>query len=396
MAQATCSGKVVETGTAKPVVSASVFIGNSSTGTVTDEGGNFILRKVPAGKFTLVVSSIGYETFAKQVESSKMPEQITIELVRKTASLGEVVVSPAEKNGWINWGDLFVENFIGKSAYARECHIKNPTVLRFRMNVKDNTLKVWSDEPLIIDNYALGYSLSYDLHEFTYSFSDHSVSYSGYPLFTAINSKDKKTETKIKQNRKSVYAISLMHFIRSLYRNTTTEEGFRIVRTINKLQVDLRKTATVIPEYNGVENYDTIYEISNRETLVKIVPVQNSQIKNNDQNATDQLSIGSIISGEEENRSLYFADTLQVEYTKTKTPSEYQRYEENNRGTILSAISLVQHRPVILFANGSYFAGTDLSLGGFWAWWEKIAIMLPYDYEPEDIPATDVKRTGGN
>jgi hypothetical protein len=44
----------------------------------------------------------------------------------------------------------------------------------------------------------------------------------------------------------------------------------------------------------------------------------------------------------------------------------------------------VQNRPVTLFANGSYFAGSNLSLSGFWGWWEKIAIMLLYDYEPEE------------
>jgi len=164
---------------------------------------------------------------------------------------------------------------------------------------------------------------------------------------------------------------------------------------VNKAQVDLQKNLVVAQPYNGVENYDTIYEISNRETLVKIIPVQNNQIRNSNQPA-DGLSIGSIITQQEESRALYFTDTLQVVYTKAKTPFEYQPYEENNKGMILSGISLVQHRPVILFANGSYFESTNLSLSGFWAWWEKIAIMLPYDYEPEDIPAAAVKTPGGN
>jgi hypothetical protein len=366
MAQVTCSGRVVEAGTTKPIVSASVFIGSSSAGTTTDEAGNFILRKVPAGKFTLVVSSVGYETFAKQMESGKMPAQLTVELVH-------------------TWGDLFVENFIGKSAYARDCRIKNPKVLRFRNSIKNNTLKVWSDEPLIIENNALGYTLSYDLHEFVYNFSDNSVAYSGYPLFTDMPGKDKKGMTKIKESRKRVYAISLLHFTRSLYTNTTVEEGFRIIRTIGKTPVDLRKKPVPINAYDGVEKYDTIYEISNRETLVKIVPVQNNQATNNNQADDDPSSIGNIITGlEADSRSLYFTDTLQVVYTKAKTPYEYQQYEATNKGTVLSAISLVQNRPVTLFANGSYFAGSNLSLSGFWAWWEKIAIMLPYDYEPEE------------
>lgn len=397
VAQATCSGRVVEAGSAKPIALASVFVGSSSVGTTTNETGDFILYKVPAGKFTLVVSCIGYETFAKQVESGKIPAQLTVELVHKTAALNEVVVTAAEKNGWITWGDLFIENFIGKSAYARDCRIKNPKVLRFRNSVKNNMLKVWSDEPLIIENNVLGYMLSYDLHEFMYNFSNNSVAYSGYPLFTAIAGKDKKADARIKENRKRVYAVSLLHFIRSLYSNTTEEEGFRIVRTINKTQVDLRKKMVAVTAYDGVEKYDTIYEISNRETLVKIVPVQNSQAKNKEQADADPSSISNIITGHEaDSRALYFTDTLQVVPTKARTPYEYQQYEETNKGTILSGISLVQNRPVTLFANGSYFASANLSLSGFWAWWEKIAIMLPYDYEPEETLVGALKTPGGN
>jgi hypothetical protein len=392
MAQVTCSGRVVEAGTTKPIVSASVFIGSSSAGTTTDEAGNYILRKVPAGKFTLVVSSVGYETFARQMESGKIPAQLTVELTHKTAALEEVVVTAAEKNGWITWGDLFLENFIGKTTYARECRITNPKVLRFRNSVKNNTLKVWSDEPLIIENNALGYTLSYDLHEFMYNFSDNSVAYSGYPLFTDMPGKDKKAMAKIKESRKRVYAISLLHFTRSLYTNRTAEEGFRIVRTIGKAPVDLRRKPVPINAYDGVEKYDTIYEINNRETLVKIVPMQNNLATNNNQADDDPSSIGNIITGlEADSRSLYFTDTLQVVYTKAKTPYEYQQYETNNRGTVLSGISLVQNRPVTLFANGSYFAGSNLSLSGFWGWWEKIGIMLPYDYEPEET-----KTSAGN
>jgi hypothetical protein len=381
MAQLTCSGKVVEAGSAKPVALASVFVGSSSVGTTTNETGNFILYKVPAGKFTLVVSCIGYETFVRQMETSKIPAQLTVELAHKAAALNEVVVTAAEKNGWITWSDLFIESFIGKSTYARDCRIKNPQVLRFRNSIKNNTLKVWSDEPLIIENNALGYTLSYDLHEFLYNFSDYSVIYSGYPLFTEITAKDKRAAARIKENRKKVYAISLLHFIRSLYNNTTAEEGFRIVRTINKKQFDLRKKPVLIAAYDGVENYDTIYEISNRETLVKILPAQKSQTKHDEQSDEDPSFIGNIMTSlEADSKALYFTDTLQVLYTKERTPYEYQQYETSNKGTVLSGMSLVQKRPVTLFANGSYYAGSNLSLSGFWAWWEKIAIMLPYDY----------------
>jgi len=385
-AQSNFSGKVVEAGSARPIIAASVFIGNSSAGTSTDESGNFILSKVPDGKFNLVVSSIGYETFVKQIETGKISGPFTIELVHKTAALGEVVVSAAEKNGWIYWGDTFLRAFIGTSGYARQCRIKNPKVLKFRKNNKNNTLKVWADEPLLIENNALGYIITYNLMDFNFNLDDNSVSFSGYPLFSIMDIKNANTAARIKRNRQNVYAISLMHFIRSLYSNNFIEEGFRIVRTVNKVQTDLQKRSVIAPLYMGIEKFDTVYEINNQGALINIVPVQLGETKFNDVNSVaGQLSIGSVIHEQEDNKFLDFSDTLQVVYTRAATPFEYQEFDKNNNNNavILSAISFIQPRPVMIYANGSYLPTANLRLSGFWAWWEKIAIMLPYDYVPD-------------
>jgi len=384
LAQTVCSGQIVEAGTLKPLISASVFISNSSYGTTTDNLGNFRLGKVPNCKFSLIVSSIGYETFVIQLDHGKLLNPLKIELVHKTSVLGEVVVSAAEKNGWADWGDLFVENFIGKSVYARDCRIKNPKALKFRRSAKDNILKVWSDEPLLIENNALGYTIRYDLREFTFSFADNSVSYSGYPLFNEMNLKDTKNEAKIKQNRKNVYSISLMHFIRSLYNNTTAKEGFRIMRVVNKTQIELSSEAASVPVYDGVEKFDTVYEINNRETKIKIIPAETTlSTLDNNRVAAEQTSINSIIDERDDNKFLFFKDTLQIVYTHARAPNEYMQYDKNSKGLILSAISMLMNSPVAIFANGNYFPNSNLTLSGFWGWWEKIGIMLPYDYEPE-------------
>lgn len=207
-AQTFCKGMVVEAGTLKPIVAASVFISNSSVGTVTDEGGNFILTKLPASNFTLVVSCIGYGTYVGEIDPRHLSLSLLVELRRKTAELGEAVVAAHDKNGWIKWGDVFIEHFIGKSAWAGACRIKNPKVLKFSNSADGTILKVWANEPLLIENRALGYLISYDLHTFSFNFSTNTVAYSGYPLFTEIPGSNSKTAATNNENRRKVYAVS--------------------------------------------------------------------------------------------------------------------------------------------------------------------------------------------
>ncbi len=383
IAQNAITGKVIEVNTKQPVTGATVYLSNSSTGNNTDDKGNFILKKLPNTNFTLVVSCIGYETFVKDFQHMPLGN-ITIELTRKAAELNEVIVTPAEKNGWINWGDLFLEHFIGTSVYARSCKIVNLKVLKFRRNEKENSLLVSAIEPVIIENKALGYTIKYDLKEFRYYFTDNTVFYSGNALFEEMSTDNNKTAMKCKEARQKVYDVSLLHFMRSLYAGTTEAEGFRILRKINKETFELKKKEIVAEEYNGIENFDTIYEISNEKTQIKIVANANAT-KRTSNFDSDKASISSILSYNNGNAQMNFTDTLQVLYTKVPPPFEYVKYAGDNLNTkaIASEISLIHQSPITIMAEGN-FAPNNLSMNGFWGWWEKISIMLPYDYQPQN------------
>ncbi|RAK02713.1 TonB-linked SusC/RagA family outer membrane protein [Larkinella arboricola] len=83
------TGKVVdETDSAVP--GANVLIKGSTTGTTTSSDGNFSIS-VPAGKQTLAVSSIGFQT--KEVEITPAISKVTIKLLPDVKSLNEVVVT---------------------------------------------------------------------------------------------------------------------------------------------------------------------------------------------------------------------------------------------------------------------------------------------------------------
>jgi hypothetical protein len=158
-------GIVLDAEKNKPVPNASVFLNTTSFGTVTNNEGNFELL-VPGGKYDLIVSSIGYETYNQTINVDNMSDFITVKLKIKSQVLETVVVEPYEKDGWQKWGKLFLESFIGTSANSFNCTIKNKEVLHFRNSKKNNELSAFADEPLIIENKALGYTLKYQLETF--------------------------------------------------------------------------------------------------------------------------------------------------------------------------------------------------------------------------------------
>lgn len=83
------TGKVVdETNAAVP--GANVLVKGSATGTTTTGDGTFSLS-VPAGKQTLAVSSIGFQT--QEVEITPALSQVTIKLLPDVKNLNEVVVT---------------------------------------------------------------------------------------------------------------------------------------------------------------------------------------------------------------------------------------------------------------------------------------------------------------
>jgi outer membrane receptor protein involved in Fe transport len=87
----TVSGKISNGDSKEPIPAASVLLKGGTTGTFTDNHGNFKLTVNHAFPFTFVISSIGYETKEFVVESASS----TIEIELKPASVigTEVVVS---------------------------------------------------------------------------------------------------------------------------------------------------------------------------------------------------------------------------------------------------------------------------------------------------------------
>jgi hypothetical protein len=380
MGQVRIKGKVLNAENNEPITKASVFLSNTSIGTTSNNEGAFELA-VPSGKYDLIVSSIGYETFSQTINTSAATDFLSVKLKVKAPELETVIIEPYEKNGWERWGKFFTENFIGLSAYGSNCKIKNPQVLRFRHSKKNNELTAIAMEPLLIENKDLGYTIQYQMESFSYDFKNHYLVYTGYPFFEPMKGGQMK-ERKWAQNREAVYSGSMLHFMRSVYRNKISEEGFQVrrlrkvpnsekQRVKNKFKVTITgnsSTQKYIPDFE--KDSSTYYNKIMRQP--DFFDVIDTALLNGDSIA---YAVDSVTAG------LEFPNYLLVVYKNKLAPIEYQRLAPENGQAMLSQLTLIAGRPINIQANGVYYYPVDLLSLGYWAWSEKMATMLPFDYK---------------
>lgn len=224
------TGQVTDMQSGAPVGAASVFINNSTYAQICNEQGLFELKNFPKPPFELTVTAIGYEPFTLRVTMSSASAPLQVKLQQKLIGLEEVTIISPEKEGWLKYGKLFTEEFIGYSPFAQQCKLLNKEVLEFRYDKKDNTLYVSAAEPLRIENSATGYLITYWLKDFEFQFGSRKLFFKGYTRFTVLQSSKEKKNKQWTANRLMAYNGSINHFMRSLYKNNTAPEGFVIRR----------------------------------------------------------------------------------------------------------------------------------------------------------------------
>ena len=386
-AQKNISGIVKSADNGQPVAGASVFLNNTSIGTVTNNTGAFNLN-LPSGKFDLVISSIGYQTQVKTISSQESTDHFIIKLQPEVKELQAVVVEPFEKDGWAKWGQLFLDNFIGISSMARECRIKNKETIRFRYSKAKQIVTAHTTEPLIIENDYLGYKLQYLLEEFSYNFKTKMIFYVGYPLFQPMKGNNAKMR-KWERRREELYEGSMMHFMRSLYRNTLLEEGFEVRRLeklqnmekkrVNALYADILKSAkasgAITLDLNSLSmqpDSSAYYQTVMRQP--DHIDVLYNTVLPGDSIA---FAVNTTTAG------MDFPDFLQVLYKHKTAHPDYIKMFPKSSTAVLSQIQLINGNPIEVQANGMYFNPLELVSSGYWSWSEKISTMLPFDYWPK-------------
>ena len=88
------SGHVLVKGSEENIPYATILIVGSGQGTVSNEEGQFEFKNLPAGKYTLRVSAVGYKTQEKEIEVNKdFTAVVHFQLQEESFMTDEVVVS---------------------------------------------------------------------------------------------------------------------------------------------------------------------------------------------------------------------------------------------------------------------------------------------------------------
>lgn len=393
-AQPLIRGRVVAASGGAPIAGCSIFITNTSKGTTSDASGNFELTGIPPGKHDLVVSSIGYETVVYSFSDGQLPLQLKFEMQIRARELANVTLEESVEEGWNKWGKTFTENFIGTVPNAASCRILNEQSIRFRYYKKSNRVIAYCDEPLIIENKALGYRIKYQLENFEVNFTAGSVVYLGYTLYEPMEAKSNNKQLTWEERRKKAYYGSVLHFMRSIYANRLQEEGFevrRMTRIPNTEKQRIRqfyRGQTMIISNGGKDISNITMDNSNNKWPADSVEYYNRVMQQPpyfEKYDTALLKADSLIADVSgEIKTIQFDNYLFVTFKNSKEEEAYVRtfYPVRKASLQRSYVFLTGSKMIAIDINGNYFDPQEFITTGYWGWKEKMANSLPQDYEP--------------
>lgn len=338
-------GRVLDQSTNRPLQYVNVFLANTTRGAATDSLGYFSIVNVPIGSHELVASMIGYESYIQTLLLAEgLDEELNILLHPAILQAPVLSVEATYPRDWEKLLKRFKKAFLGTTRNANETKILNSEVLNLKLDGEPPILTATADQPLIIENNALGYSITTHLVDFMIRLVNGEVRYTHQSHFEPLPGKDGKEEKNRKKRRQETYKGSLRHFLTALAAERTGKEGFRMF-----LVTDLSEDQAAVFEHR----------------------VEEEQI---------------LMPGEREyERILVFPNYLKIIYSKESPSREYLHdmglINNERRNLVKGQVSWIRLATAsatfntLGLLNDSYAVTTF----GYWAW-ERFADALPTDY----------------
>lgn len=384
-AQILIKGTVVTTSNL-PMEGASVYVNNSTIGTVTDADGNFELY-LNEGKYELIVSFIGYKTIITNVETTSYQKPLFFKLRRATNFLNEAVVTKIKyDDDWRYNLGRFKSAFLGRTLLASQCNIMNPKVLSFEFDRTTGALTAYAKEPLKIKHQGLGYLITYDLVHF--SLERQRVTYLGFTKYQNLKG-SKRKQRKWLKNRLIAYNGSVMHFMRSLRAKKLKEEGFlvhqfkRVLNSDRPSEETIKKARAYIASISSKDNpVNLSRKIKKPRTALDsaVSTVQKVRLpKYRDYLYKSNVPYPDLIIQNKKETLLSFENYLSIIFTKE---SEEVNYMPNKRAHKNQTSSLTMFKKTaIIDPSGTVIDPLDIFAEGYWSF-EQFANLLPLDYRP--------------
>lgn len=329
------SGWVTESTTHKPLPFATVYVNNTTLGTLTNANGEFTLSNLPIGTTEIVFSFIGYMTQQVKVtikEAGNKP--LTVSLAADAQQVSEVNVKASRDKTWEKQLRRFEKVFLGDGTH---CKVLNAWAIDFSEENGLTTAK--AAIPLEIDNRDLGYKLFFQLKKAEYSATTFSIV--GNIRFTEMETTDPAVALRWSKNREEAYRGSIKHLTKSIIDRTITQQGFALYRYKEK-----GKPRSKLFSFELAHN---------------LVPFDSTSI---------------VSSGNSDEYRIAVRDLVEVHYLqKINTPGFYS--------DVSDPISWIEVRGGYIRAdkNGNILNPTDVGITGNMTD-ARVSGMLPIDYQP--------------
>ena len=345
-------GRVLDSETQQPLKGASVYINNSTRGTVTNENGEFQLGPFGPGRYEVVATFVGYEPLLYTAEIRTATFRINFQMDKKGAMLTEVLVLPdALRKKYL---EILKQNILGFTASAQRCRIKNLNEVEFIAGDTKDDIKAFTEDELVIDNPDLGYTIYFQLVDFYFNKATSANYFFGYTRF--VDKEEGKLRKKFARNRQQAYIGSTMHFFRSLVNKELSQEGFNVTQVItgerkrDSTQVNISSQRISVATRTTEDSMLSIYP----DSLYKIY----------------ELRVGDGW------RINYNGNTELKKQVLQKSLGGFQPPSVTASGLRL------KESPALLNEKGLLLTPMNLYFDGIWAY-ERLANMLPDDYEYE-------------
>ena len=354
-------GRVTDGESQQPLKGASVYINNTTIGTVSNENGEFELGPFQPGRYEVIASYVGYDPLLYSAEIKASGIRIIFKVEKKEQVMREVLVLSNEMRK--RYLEIFKKYVLGVSEAAERCEIKNIEEVQFTSGQNKDEIQAYTEKELIIENPELGYTLHFHLLSFSYNKISSGSYFFGYTRFVDW-AKDANAKKKWIRKRKQAYEGSTVHFFRSLLKKQLSKEGFTAYQLVTPK--DQKKDTLPI------------------KTILQVTPTGNKGI---------QMAFKAV---EDSMLSLYSDSSYRVYELKIK--DGWRIFYSKNTSLKLDIMKKavisgqpptgttmglrLRESPVLLSDKGILLTPINVFYDGMWGY-ERLANMLPEDYVDE-------------
>jgi hypothetical protein len=392
LSQNSIRGRIVDQQTGEAVPFANVFFANTTIGASTDVRGEFSFAGFPSGKYDLTITFVGYITYQTPVKFEGNTQLIVNQkIAQETKVLTEIVVKADSANRKRNF-ELFKNAFLGNSSNARKCEILNAKDVYLFYDMQEGVLAAHAKRPIVVENKATGYRIKYYLVLFELSSRTGLLKVFGFPQFEEMEPKNDRQAKDWLRERQKIYTGSILHFMRAWKSQEWIENKFLVSRmykvanrerpseqflkmrieAIKRERIAQGKSTDIVFNFADkprVYNGDSLsYYVALRGLPSEVDSLINESLRGNEFDTTS--------NGLKTYRGLLkirFDQSEDVEYAR-----QVGRYRSKQQQSLIHILE-----PIEIFENGYYEPANNIFIEGYWSWSEKIATLLPLNFDLE-------------